>query len=284
MTSKYLIGAIKIVIFSIIAIVSSYIFFMLLNSKPLPFSLPIQKEPTIILQDIELDDTIQALDLEWYAGDVIITKSSDNKIHILEKSSTQLDKNKWASVRVSNDTLYIQSQNKNNVIIFSFNSPNNRLELQLPDQVYESFSTYLTSGKLSISNFMLDKLYVSMTSGNAHFVEVNAQEIELEMTSGNVNFNGSIEKELKINMTSGNLDLDTSLNSPDRMFIEMTSGNATVTLSELEGFSVDIDKTSGSFRPDAELKKLSDKLYQYLDTTNHYSIEMTSGSFDLNIR
>ena len=104
------------------------------------------------------------------------------------------------------------------------------------------------------------------------------------MTSGNTSFTGSISNELDIEMTSGNLDLDTSNDSPNQLNIEMTSGNANLTLSEDEGFQVAIDKTSGNFNPDSKLTRLNDSLYQYLDSKQTYTLDMTSGSLNIDLK
>lgn len=303
MTSKYLLGAIKIVIYSIIAVVSTYIFLTLFNSKALPFSLPQRKEPTIILQDIVLDETIRSLDLEWYSGGVEITKSTDNKIHIVEKSSVKLEESKWVKPVVSNETLILHSQNKYNFYFFFFETPVSYLELQLPDQAYERFKTTFTSGKTSISDFDIKNFDLVMTSGNLHlsqinsidmninmtsgdafFIQVHTKDLKIGMTSGNTSFTGSVTDRLDVEMTSGNLDLDTSSDSPNVMNVEMTSGNATVTLSKDEGFQIAIDKTSGNFNPDSKMNRVNDSLYQYLDNVVNYSVEMTSGQFSVNIR
>ena len=119
MSRRYLLGAIKITIYSIIALVAAYIFLMFFNGKQLPFNLPEKSEPTIVLQNIVLDDLITSLDLEWYAGGVEITKSTDNKIHIVEKSSVKIDEDKWVKPIVNGETLILHSRNKYNFVLFS---------------------------------------------------------------------------------------------------------------------------------------------------------------------
>ena len=303
MMNKYVVGAIKIIIYSFIAIAGTYIFFLLFNSQPLPFSLQIEKEPNIILQTLELDDSIDALDLEWYAGGVEITKSNDNKIHIVEKSSTQLDESKWVKPFVSNKTLILHSRNKTNVVFFNIQSPQSYLELQLPEQAYTKFKLLLTSGRTTITDFDVNQFDLTMTSGNLHlndlqsddmnitmtsgeafFIQVHTNDLNLDMTSGNSNFTGTVKNELDVEMTSGNLDMDLSTDSPNEMNVEMTSGNATVILSETEGFEVRVDKSSGNFRTDSLIKEVNDELYQYLDSNQTYSVDMTSGSFEIKLR
>lgn len=303
MTSKYLIGAIKITIYFIIAFVSTYIFVTLFHNQPLPFAIPNKNEPMLVLQNIVLEDTITSLDIEWYVGGVEITKSTDNRIHIVEKSSSNLDENKLVKPRVSNNTLYLHSRNKNNVNFLFYQSPMTYLELQLPDQDYSHFKLYMTSGKTNITDFFVSKLDLDMTSGNLHlnnlksedmnitmtsgnasFNQVHTNNLELGMTSGNASFTGTITNDLDVEMTSGDLDLDTSSDSPNSLKLEMTSGSATLTLSENEGFKISLDKSSGHFRPDSKMTQINDELYEYMQSTVNYTVEMTSGSLSINLK
>lgn len=303
MTSRYLLGTIKIVIFTLIAVIATFVYLTLFNGQSLPFSLPENKEPKIILQNIVLDDAIKSVDLEWYSGGVKITKSTDGKIHIVEKSAVQLDEDKWVKPAVNNETLVLHSRNKYNFVLFFFQSPTSYLELQLPDQEYVEFKTLLTSGNYDVTNFDINRFNLTMTSGNLHlnnikskdmkvtmtsgdsfFIQVNTDDLDLNMTSGNTSFTGSVVDNCNIEMTSGNLDLDTSSNSPNTLDVDITSGNANLTLSQLEGFQIAIDKTSGNFNADSKLNRINDSLYQYLDYQLSYSVEMTSGSVGINIR
>ena len=95
---------------------------------------------------------------------------------------------------------------------------------------------------------------------------------------------GTVKNELDVEMTSGNLDMDLSTDSPNEINVEMTSGNATVILSETEGFEVRVDKSSGNFRTDSLIKEVNDELYQYLDSNQTYTVDMTSGSFEIKLR
>lgn len=273
------------------------------NGQPLPFSLPINQEPTIELQNIVLNESISSIDLEWHSGGVKITKSSDDRIRIIEKSSVQLDESKWVKPVVDGDRLVLHSRNKNNFVFFFFQSSESYLELQLPEQVYTSFKARLTSGTHSISNFDFNQfdltmtsgslqvnkvnsedIQILMTSGNAYFNQVETNNLDINMTSGNTNFTGSVSNALNIEITSGNIDLDTSDDSPNQLSLDMTSGVVTLTLSEDEGFQVSIDKTSGSFSPDSRLNRLNDSLYQHLDYKLNYSVEMTSGSLSIRLK
>jgi DUF4097 and DUF4098 domain-containing protein YvlB len=58
------------------------------------------------------------------------------------------------------------------------------------------------------------------------------QSFDLTMTSGNTDFEGIISEECRIDMTSGNLNLTSTTFTPRVMNINMTSGDADITLSK----------------------------------------------------
>lgn len=292
----------KIVFFSFVAVFFTYIFIALFNEGTLPFSLSIDREPTIVLQDIELDQDITSIDLQWYSGGVTISKSDDGKIHVLERSSKQLAERKWVKPEVKDKTLIVHSKNTSNFFWFFSQYNTSYLELQLPEQSYDWFQLELTSGDYFLTDFSIRELEISMTSGDMDILNVNSDVIELSMTSGDTflnnvntqefmlymtsgrtNFTGEVTDVCEIEMTSGSLELDTSASALNELDIEMTSGKATLILSELVGFQIVLDKTSGNFKPDSQLRQVNANLYQYLDYQRNYAVEMTSGSLSIKL-
>jgi len=302
MTSKYLLGTIKIVIYSMIAVIATLVFFALFNGQPLPFNITEDKEPTVLLQDVTIEDNINNIDLEWYSGGVVVSKSYDDKIHFKEKSTEKLNSNKWASTEVIGDTLYLKSNNKYNFVLFFYHTPATYLELRLPEKQYESFKLLMTSGNTTISEFDISdvditltsgnlflfniqstRMTIDMTSGNSNFQNTLMQTFDLTMTSGNTDFDGIISEECRVDMTSGNLNLITSL-TPRVMNLSMTSGDADITLNKTDGFVLKLDKTSGNVDLDPEIVKVSETEYTYFHKDYNINVEMTSGSFDLKLR
>lgn len=303
MTSRYLLGTIKIVIFTLIAVIATFVYLSLFNGQKLPFIFSEQKEPNILLQDVTLEENIDNVNLEWYSGGVVISKSYDDKIHFKEKSTEKLNANKWASTRIVDDTLYLKSNNKYNFVLFFFQSPATYLELRLPDKRYESLKLLMTSGNTTISEFNIsdidititsgnlflftiasDQIKINMTSGNSNFQNTQTQNLDLTMTSGNTDFEGIIVNECRINMTSGNLNLSSIDFSPKDLILDMTSGDADITLSKQVGFVLNLDKTSGNVDLDNEIIEISESKYTYSDEANNINVDMTSGSFDLKLR
>jgi len=64
----------------------------------------------------------------------------------------------------------------------------------------------------------------------------------------------------------------------------MTSGDMALTIPENEGFQLKLDKTSGRFQSDFDFLVNPDQedIYIYKSTsTRQYSVDMTSGHFEL---
>lgn len=285
-----------------IAVIATLVFFALFNGQPLPFNITEDKEPTVLLQDVTIEDNINNIDLEWYSGGVVVSKSYDDKIHFKEKSTEKLNSNKWASTEVIGDTLYLKSNNKYNFVLFFYHTPATYLELRLPEKQYESFKLLMTSGNTTISEFDISdvditltsgnlflfniqstRMTIDMTSGNSNFQNTLMQTFDLTMTSGNTDFDGIISEECRVDMTSGNLNLITSL-TPRVMNLSMTSGDADITLNKTDGFVLKLDKTSGNVDLDPEIVKVSETEYTYFHKDYNINVEMTSGSFDLKLR
>ncbi len=303
MTSRYLLGTIKIVIYSMVAVVATLIFFALFNGQPLPFNIIEEKEPNVLLQDVTIEENITNINLEWYSGGVVISRSYDDKIHFKEKSTEKLSSSKWASTDVVGDTLFLKSNNKYNFVLFFLKSPTTYLELRLPDKQYDSLKMTLTSGNTTISEFDIsdvdititsgnlflfniqsERMTIDMTSGNSNFQNTFTQTLDLTMTSGNTDYEGIISEECRIDMTSGNLNLTSTTHTPRVMNINMTSGDADITLSKIYGFVLKLEKTSGNVDLDPEIVKVSETEYTYFHKDYNINVEMTSGSFDLKLR
>ncbi|MHB8097313.1 MAG: hypothetical protein ACYDEI_06660, partial [Erysipelotrichaceae bacterium] len=66
--------------------------------------------------------------------------------------------------------------------------------------------------------------------------------------------------------------------------VNMTSGDADITLSKNYGFVLKLDKTSGNVDLDNEIVKVSESEYTYYNKEYNIYVDMTSGSFDINLR
>lgn len=298
---RSILNVLKILLWALILVAAIYLYMMFRDGGSLIQTLSEPKDLEIV-QDLSFEAEVQSLQIDWISGGITVTPSTDNLIHVLEKAEKGLSSSKYASIDASNGKLTIRSKNRNNVWFFFYRTPLTYLELQVPQSDYEEIILNLTSGShkltelntedmiidltsgaLNLTNTNISSLNLTMTSGNARLNNVLGQDLRVEMTSGELRTTGSFSKLIQIDMTSGNLSVDTHLDAPDQLALEMTSGNAELILSQTEGFQFDVDKTSGNFTPSFDYTGDSDDPI-YLEGDARYTVDMTSGNVSVKVK
>ncbi len=298
---RSILNLLKILLWALILVAAIYLFMMFREGGSLIQSMNDSKNLEVV-QDLSFDADVQDIQIDWISGGITVTPSTDNMIHVLEKAEKGLSASKYASIDASNGKLTIRSKNKNNVWFFFYRTPLTYLELQLPQSDYdeiilnltsgshklmdlntEDMIVDLTSGELKLSDANVDRLNMTMTSGNARLNNVFGQDLRVEMTSGELRTSGSFSNLIQIDMTSGNLNVDTHLDAPEQLALEMTSGNAELILSQAEGFQFDVDKTSGNFTPSFNYTGDSDDPI-YLEGDVRFTVDMTSGNVSVKVK
>lgn len=256
------------------------------------------KEGQTLVKEEKITEDIKDVRIDWITGDVTIHKTDKKEIQIMQRASDNIDKDRLFSVNVSGDSLSIQDQNKNRFFFF-FNWPKrSSLEVYLPEKVYDSFyfsgaSTDFysdaiegerlaidsTSGNVEINGTFKESL-LSITSGEIRSKNLISDSLTVEMTSGNVNLEGSF-KDLNLDTTSGNLKV-LSTTMLNKLNSESTSGNIKVSIPENEGFTVNLDKTSGDFSSDFSTTQNDDQ-YVYKNGAAKFDVDITSGNFKLEL-
>lgn len=303
MKTNSLFSIIKILFYSLIAALLIWIFILLFLGKSIPFTLNFTKGPIVELQRLKLDEEIDALTIKWTAGKVTITRSLDDSIHLVESGPKGLNQDQWLVPQINESTLIIENKQSNRTFWLLSRNNQRYLQLQLPKKQYESFylevtsGEYrltdadvkqlvvdMTSGELLISNTTSDDIQVSLTSGNATLNSMTTNDLELKVTSGDMNFSGGASNRVEADVTSGNMNLNLSLGVPLTLSADITSGKVDLILSEAEGFQIAVDNTTGRFKADSKLVRINDSLYQYLDYSRNYTVDITSGSMNLSLK
>lgn len=298
---RSILNVLKILLWALILVAAIYLFMMFRDGGTLIQTMNEPKDLEVV-QDLSFEAEVQTLQINWISGEITVTPSTDNLIHVLEKAEKGLSSSKYASIDATNGKLTIRSKNRNNVWFFFYRTPLTYLELQVPQSDYEEIVLNLTSGNhqlsglntedmiidltsgaLNLSNAHISSLNLTMTSGNTRLSEVLGQDLRVEMTSGELRTSGSFSNLIQIDMTSGNLNVDTHLDAPEQLALEMTSGNAELILSQSEGFQFDVDKTSGNFTPSFDYTGDSDDPI-YLEGDARYTVDMTSGNVSVKVK
>ncbi len=255
-----------------------------------------------IIQELEIDQTIDRIEIDWTAGGVTLTRSNDDTIYFKESATADLAPDKWAVYTVSNGKLSIESKNRQEFnFLFLFRSPVSYLELAIPDALYESVKLQLTSGNydikdldtktleiqaisgnLKLSNITAEDIIIKLTSGNVDVRELTAENMDFTMTSGNATFKGSITNDYTHKMTSGKLVADLLGQAPSSMRVDVTSGLVEIDLDQTDGFEALVSKVAGSFTADFSHTQNNDR-YIHKNGEARYDFKITSGSITLRV-
>jgi len=258
-------------------------------------------EPTEVLYDVTLDQSVKSITIDWISGGVKIIPTNDDSIRIVEKAYEPVDKKKWADVTVLGTSLTIESKNKPLFFFMGLMTRSTYLEVYLPittslnslklvgvsgnysiDELYSDLTQItLTSGNLTIDNSYSGLLSLTMTSGNSTITDSQILSTNITMTSGRLDYHADTIN-FNAEMTSGLANLRFGNTNPESLSLSMTSGSSNIQLYGQTAFSVSVDKTSGSFNPNFSYVK-NGSVYSYLSGGPMYTIDMTSGAVDLDL-
>jgi len=255
-------------------------------------------EPNVVLYDIDVNNAVTSVTINWVAGGVKILPTTGSQIRIVEKAYEPIDHSKWATVSTDNGNLLITSKNKPLFNFLGLLTKSTYLEVYLPiTGSYSLVKLTGVSGAYSVNELYAEMTQITLTSGSLNYTDSYSTLLSLNMTSGSATISSSTILSSSIRMTSGQLDYHAdTLNfsatmtsgqssitfgstNPASFYLAMTSGQSTINLNGTESFSVKVDKTSGVFDPQFAYVK-NDKIYSYQSGGPQYGIQMTSGSVD----
>jgi DUF4097 and DUF4098 domain-containing protein YvlB len=230
---------------------------------------------TVRKTELEVND-ISNFYIEWTYGNVYVSSYDGDKVIIDEKSNKDIDKDELFKIDQEDGTLYLKQAHNYNLFNL-FDSINKKLVryIKLPTKLYDEIKTEFTSGSLQVNDVQTKKFNFKMTSGNADITDVTAQTLNIDLTSGNIEVEG-LFKSIKAYATSGNMEISSNI-APSSLLVDITSGNASISIPDNEGFTLSKDKTSGIFRSDFKL----DDYNEYKSGEYKYKVKMTSGIVSL---
>lgn len=231
---------------------------------------------------------IRSLNVKMRAGDLRLSLSPDNEIHITERSRADLREDQRISCEVHGGCLHI-SQGRSYVgfFFFGFGVISSDLEIALPMQLLESVSVSGVSD-FDAGELTCRSLSIKTVSGDIEVKRLNAQTLSIESISGDIEIGGNIDS-ADINVKSGDIKLrdvsagsltveqisgaltfsgslrtlsarsksgDTNINTrtlPEALSIESISGDVRLALPENDGFSIQYRQTSGDFKTEFDM-------------------------------
>lgn len=223
------------------------------------------------LIDLEEYD-IDSLDINWLTGPVTVGVSSDNKIHVTERSAKALSESERMTVDEDAGTLVIRWDSQwfrkfFNVDFGWFGRRDKELEVLLPKEVAEALvavEVENVSDTLSVTGCTVESMTISTVSGTLELSSCAAETLNANTVSGSIELSGvTASEDASLNTVSGDMELtglsageltlDTVSGSckfsgqADGLSVNTISGDVTADL-KVEPREVDMDSVSGGLK------------------------------------
>ena len=245
--------------------------------------------------------TFDSLEIQWRAGNVIVSPTDEEQITVKETSAYQIEP---MSCSIESGRLVVAQSRNIGFVFLGFGQRSSDLEIILPRRQYEAFSLKISSGHAKLREIAATGVTLQMTSCKIEAEDITGDTMTVKSTSGSILGKRIVGGALSVESTSGNVTLDgafTSLRGDTTsgsvkissssvlqgLDVGLTSGKFQISMPDNDGFLLDCKKTSGSIKSDFELMApINDKngTYRYLDggsAGRHYSVKITSGTFML---
>jgi lia operon protein LiaG len=201
---------------------------------------------------------IKDLDISVSSAEIRITVVNSDKlrVHLHGSSSGQKP---FLDDKESGNSLIIEVKRKSN---FGFSSSNLILDIEIPKGYDSNLKLNCSSGDISIPDIELQNLQVDMSSGDLYInsltvknftfdsssgrltaEKIESDKSDLNLSSGSVRIN-KFSGDLEVTMSSGDLQVE-YLEFDNRVSIDSSSGNISITLPADANFELDSETSSG---------------------------------------
>ncbi|MCC0632514.1 DUF4097 family beta strand repeat-containing protein [Clostridioides sp. ZZV15-6388] len=313
MNKKFL--KIKIIVWSIVAIVFSIIFIVFLTNTITSSEYDVKDlikdsvknesflssnknyDKYLTVKSESFSNKINNINVDWISGEVRVLKSNSNKIKLIQKAPSNFSKKKIAKIRVDGNTLSIIDNSAKKFFIGIGLPKSTVLELYLPEKLYNNinvsttsadiYSTYLKSNMTDIESVSgniemsgkIDKITLETTSSNINIKKLDSKSVICNSVSGKIQLSGKTD-DLKINTTSGDIKINSS-EMLSSFKCDTISGDIDLYIPENSGFTLDFSKVSGNLNSSFKLLQDGDS-YIYKNGTAKMYVDTTGAN--LNIR
>ncbi|UOK62634.1 DUF4097 domain-containing protein [Paenibacillus sp. OVF10] len=132
-----------------------------------------------ICKTIDIDQSIQDIQLNWLSGDIRVLPSVDELIHVMQYADACFSKRRLLQVNIRGDTLSIVDGRKRRGLV-GINIGRTALEIQLPARVFDRILLNSTGGQLRLNRLLATRCQCKITSGS---VDLSGRMEELELSA-----------------------------------------------------------------------------------------------------
>lgn len=212
-------------------------------------------------------DTVDSIDLNWAAGDIIITTHDGDDIIFVESAQRALQENEKLTYQVSANILQINFRERTTGIIFGIGRrlPPKNIEIQIPQTLSDNMGFIdinTVSGSVNVDSISSQHLSCNSVSANltisGHYRRVSVETVSADIVvrntaenatahantvSGNVSLRGGYDI-VTINTVSGDAMVVSSV-VPETLEMTTVSGNTTIMVPAGEQISINHSSVSG---------------------------------------
>lgn len=186
--------------------------------------------------------TIDKLDIDWYAGNITISRQQVPEIQITEFCPAE------------NHALLVLSESSNGTLKIKYDSKDTHLPsltakhgkdliINVPlNWECQKLTVNAASADIEVNSLLIQEAELNTASSDCRFDDCHVGELEVNAASGNVVFNGTL-KEFENDSASGSADLQL-YNIPEKIEMDSVSGDLNLRLPSDCGFTIKKDALS----------------------------------------
>nr|WP_186323243.1 DUF4097 family beta strand repeat-containing protein [Paenibacillus xylanexedens] len=254
-----------------------------------------------LCKTIDVDQPINDIELDWLSGNIRVLLSEDELIHVMQYADKRYSERKLIQPSINGNKLSIVDGRKKAGFI-GFNIGRTALELQIPRRVLNSMIVRTTGGQITMNEIQANRCQCKVTSGSLtmsgsmqklevyatasdfYANNVKADRFVLHGSSSKMEITGEFQH-VESKTTGRALQMD-CLQTPDSFHSVSTGMKATVCIPDQEGFEVELNERSGTFKTEFELTPLQNKHKRmvYKNGEKQFLIDVRGGTFLLKRR
>lgn len=247
------------------------------------YSYPNSEAYTEMGTALPADTKIDALALDWIAGEIDIRFYDGDQISFYETATRELEKHETLRYLISNGKLTIRYCEPRTEALRTIKMPPKSIKILIPKSLSGialsidniSSSIYVDGDDTSLRN-----LVVESVSGDIKMIDMQVPAFTVSSISGSVSVQG-MSTSANIETISGGVALE-FLNTPRDLHVESISGSVAIKLPDSDGFTATLDSVSGKIKCDAAEMSGSKKAV-YGNGKASFSFSTISGSVTIDL-
>ncbi|MFC0525575.1 DUF4097 family beta strand repeat-containing protein [Pontibacillus salicampi] len=233
-------------------------------------------------------EEVKEVSIEASSSDVTILPSTNDKVEIrfFGKGDKKTIQSRHLETSLSNGSLDVRIEDKRNFSI-GISILEHTLEVHLPEQQYESLTSHISSGDITLQDITAEDLKLDTSSGEIQLNTVKSDKMNIQTSSGSIQAL-EVSGDMKLHTSSGNIDVEVEAIEQD-MDLSTSSGDVTITSTATpENMDLSYDSSSGEADINFPLQynSLKDSSMQAIigDGSHEVVVDTSSGDFTFHVQ